>query len=79
MKKSILNIGHILNKAEQKTINGGINLGGPFLGSNCYTSQSRCNSAMAAAISNGANPATTRCVTCTTFFGSSGFEVRIYG
>lgn len=76
MKKSIANIGKSLNRTEQKSINGG--LGSHFIGSTCYTSQRRCNSAMASAIANGANPATTRCVACTTFFGTSGFEVRIY-
>ncbi|WP_299678619.1 hypothetical protein [uncultured Tenacibaculum sp.] len=76
MKKSILNIGKALNKAEQKNINGGF--GELFIGSSCYTTQSRCNSAMAAAISNGANPSCTRCEPCTTFFGTSGFQVRIY-
>ncbi|WP_299124050.1 hypothetical protein [uncultured Tenacibaculum sp.] len=76
MKKSILNLGQALNKAEQKSIaGGGIN----FIGSSCYTSMSRCNSAMAAAISHGADPAQTRCEPCILHWGASGFEVRIYG
>ncbi|MEO9571153.1 MAG: hypothetical protein ABJH82_12490 [Polaribacter sp.] len=41
MKKQILNIGKALNKAEQKSINGGIG-GGPFFGENCDTSHD-CN------------------------------------
>lgn len=76
MKKSILKFGKALDKKEQKTINGGF--GNPFIGSPCYLSQGRCNSAMSAAISNGANPTCTRCEPCTTFFGSSGFQVRIF-
>lgn len=77
MKKSILSIGRALNKSDLKSIKGGV--GKPFIGSSCYSSQSSCNSAMAAAISNGADPAQTRCVACTTFWGTPGFMVRIYG
>ncbi|WP_095069138.1 hypothetical protein [Tenacibaculum jejuense] len=77
MKKSILNIGKALNKAEQRNINGGLR-GDVFIGSGCFSTQRRCNSAVAAAISNGANPTCTRCVPCTTFFGTSGFEARIF-
>ena len=77
MKKSILKLGNVLNKKDQKSINGGFD--SPFIGSNCYTRRDRCNSAMAAAISHGADPATTRCVSCTTEWGASGFMVRIYG
>ncbi|WP_420552338.1 hypothetical protein [Tenacibaculum aiptasiae] len=76
MKKSIISLGKTLNKKEQKLINGG---GITFIGSSCYTSMSRCNSAMAAAISNGADPAQTSCEPCTLHWGGSGFEVRIYG
>ena len=38
MKKSILNIGKALNKAEQKEINGGRNWNG-F----CFPSEAKCN------------------------------------
>ncbi|WP_299161215.1 hypothetical protein [uncultured Tenacibaculum sp.] len=76
MKKSILNLGKTLNKAEQKSISGGFGVN--FIGSICYTSQSRCNSAMASAISYGADPAQTRCESCTTEWGAPGFMVRIY-
>ncbi|WP_442264474.1 hypothetical protein ACSIGC_08860 [Tenacibaculum sp. ZS6-P6] len=76
MKKSILNIGKKLNKTQQKKITGGF--GDLFIGSSCYTSLSRCNSAMSSAIANGANPACTKCEQCTTFFGTTGYQVRIY-
>jgi len=73
-------MGKALNKVEQKKVNGGFSLipGPPFIGSSCYSTQRRCNSAWSAAIANGANPTCTRCVPCTTDFGTPGFEVRIY-
>jgi bacteriocin-like protein len=65
----------ILSKSELKSINGGF--GGLFIGSSCYTTMSRCNTALASAISNGANPATSSCESCTTFSGSQGYMVQI--
>mgnify|MGYP000032349481 CR=1 FL=1 len=77
MKKQISNLGKALNKVEQKSISGGFGAN-YFIGSICYTSQSRCNSAMASAISHGADPTQTRCESCTTEWGASGFMARIY-
>lgn len=51
MKKSILSLGKSISKKEQQNINGGLT-GSPFLGSRCYTSLGRCNSAMSSAINN---------------------------
>ena len=72
MKKSILNIGKLLQKNEQQQINGG------FLGSGCRTSCPPWNY-------NGQNvPCGTSiggfssaCVPCTDLFGN-GFECRIF-
>lgn len=78
MKKSILNLGTKLSKTDQKQINGGFGLGDFFIGSGCRTNRT-CGSLLQSAISNGANPLTTRCFQCTTEFGQQGVEVRIFG
>lgn len=71
--KSLKNLGQTLSKSEQKTIHGGRDA---FIGSICYGTMSRCQAALASAISNGANPVTSGCVSCTTPWGTSGFMVQ---
>lgn len=73
--KSLKKLGTTLSKKEQKEINGGLG-GGPFLGSICYTTLSRCEDALASAIGFGADPNRSRCVPCTTSWGAPGFMVR---
>ena len=73
--KSLKKLGTTLSKQEQKAVNGGFG-DGPFLGSICYTTMSRCTAALMSAIGYGANPATSSCVPCTTSWGAPGFMVQ---
>ncbi len=73
--KSLKNLGKVLSSKEQKVINGGFGRG-PFLGSICYTTIGSCSTALISAINNGANPATSSCVPCTTSWGAPGFMVE---
>ena len=76
--KNLKSLGKTLNKKQQQEINGGFS-NDPFIGSPCYTQRRFCNAALSSAISNGADPTSSHCFSCTTLGGGQGWQVRVFG